>query len=59
MPRPINNAYAAVPDFFKDLIIAYSPLAIPYIEFAKQVLKRLLRVTRRDRCAQTLGKQTA
>jgi hypothetical protein len=58
MPRPINDAYAAAPDFFKDLIIAYSPLGIPYIEFAKHVLKRLLRATRSDRSAQTLRKQT-
>jgi len=59
MPRPINDAYAATSDFFKDLIVAYSPLGIPYIDFAKQVLKRLLRVTRRGWSAQTLGKQTA
>jgi hypothetical protein len=59
MPRPINNAYAPVPHFFKDLIIAYSPLGIPYIEFAKHVLKRLLRVSRRNPSAQTLNKQTA
>jgi hypothetical protein len=41
------------------LIIAYSPLGIPYIEFAKHVLKGLLRVSRRNPSAQTLNKQTA
>jgi hypothetical protein len=59
MPRTVNNAYAAMPDFFKDLIITYSPLGIPYIEFAKHILKRLLRVSRRNPSAQTLNKQTA
>jgi hypothetical protein len=41
------------------LIIAYSPLGIPHIKFAKHVLKRFLRLRRRDPSAQTLSKQTA
>ena len=58
MSRTINDAYAAAPDFFKDLIIAYSPLGVPYIEFAKHVLKRFLRLRRRNSSAETLSKQT-
>ncbi|KAF5407148.1 MAG: hypothetical protein Udaeo2_27760 [Candidatus Udaeobacter sp.] len=58
MSRPVNNAYAVAPDFFKDLIIAYSPLGIRHIKFAKHVLERFLRLMRRDPSAQTLSKQT-
>jgi hypothetical protein len=40
MSRPINDAYAAAPDFFQNLIIAHSPLGITHIEFSKHVLER-------------------
>ena len=59
MSRPINDAYAAAPDFFQNLIIAYSPIGVLHMEFAKHVLKRFLRIRRRDSRAQTLSKQTA
>jgi hypothetical protein len=59
MSRPINDAYTAASDLFKDLIIADSPLGIPHIKFAKHVLKRFLCLRRRDPSAQTLSKQTA
>jgi hypothetical protein len=58
MSRPINDAYSTVPDFFQNLIIAYSPLGIPHIEFSEHVLERFLRLRRRDSSAQTLSKQT-
>jgi len=40
MSRPINVPYAAAPDFFQNLVIAYSPLGVPHIEFSENVLKR-------------------
>jgi hypothetical protein len=56
MSRPVNDAYAAAPDFVKDLIIADSPLGIPHIKLAKHVLKRFRCLRRRDPSAQTLSK---
>ena len=38
--RPINDAYATASDFFENLVITYSPLGVPHIEFSKHVLKR-------------------
>src|SRR2546421_2811245 len=58
MSRPINVPYAAAPDFFQNLIIAYSPLGVLDFEFAEYVRKRFLRPGR-DWGTQTLSKQAA
>ena len=42
LPRPINHAHPTAPDFFNDLIVAYAPIGVTYIEFSKQVIKRFL-----------------
>src|SRR6266545_4402638 len=39
LPRPINDAHSPATDFFKNLIIAYSPIGVAYVEFAEQVIK--------------------
>jgi hypothetical protein len=40
LSRPINYAHPAAPDFFQNLIIAYAPFGIAYIEFPEHVIKR-------------------
>jgi hypothetical protein len=56
---PVNDANAATPDFLKNLIIAYPPLRIPYIEFAKRVSKRLFSMMGRNSGAEALSQKTA
>jgi hypothetical protein len=55
MSRPINDAYAAVPDFFENLITAYSPIGVSHIDFSEHVLKRLFSLRLGNSSAQTLG----
>src|SRR6267378_8335108 len=59
MSRPINVPYAAAPDFFQKLIIAYSPLGVLDIEFAEYVRKRFFRPGGGDSGTQTLSKQAS
>jgi hypothetical protein len=40
LSRPINYPHPAAPDFFQNLIIAYAPFGIAYIEFSEHVIKR-------------------
>src|SRR4029077_18126067 len=42
LPRSINDAHSPAPDFFKNLIIAYTPIGVAYIEFPEQIIKRFL-----------------
>jgi hypothetical protein len=40
LPRAINNAHPATPDFFQNLIIAQFPVSVPHLNFAKYILER-------------------
>jgi hypothetical protein len=40
LPRPINDAHPATPDFFENLIIAYAPISVTYVEFPEHIIKR-------------------
>ena len=42
---PINDAHPAAPDFFQNLIIAYAPIGVTHIQFAKHVIKRFVFLT--------------
>jgi hypothetical protein len=42
LPRPINDAHSAAPDFFQNVIIPYSPIGVAYVELAKHVIKGFL-----------------
>jgi hypothetical protein len=57
MSRPIDNAYAASPNFFENLVIGYSPLGVLHIEFAEHLRKRFFRPRRGNSGVQTLSKQ--
>ena len=66
LPRAINNAHPATPDFFQNLIIAQSPIGILHGNFTEYILERLyvvdvavLTCPRRDFLIQALGEQTA
>ena len=41
LPRAINHAHPATPDLFQDLIIAQSPISVPDVNFAEDILERL------------------
>ena len=58
MSRPINHADPTAPDFFQNLIIAYSPLGVLHVEFSEHILKRFFRRPQGNPAAQTLSKQT-
>jgi hypothetical protein len=40
LPRAINDAHSPAPDFFKNLIIAYTPIGVTYIECPEPIIKR-------------------
>jgi hypothetical protein len=66
LPRAINNAHPATPDFFQNLIITQPPIGVAQVDFTERILERFyivavarLTYLRRGFLRQALREQTA